>query len=60
MQITPARKWKVQGDKSRLSRTYSLPFKERNLGCTVIDLVMKIKSFKEVNTKARCSLLKKE
>ena len=30
------------------------------LGCTVIDLVMKIKHFKGVNTKAWRSLFKKE
>ena len=36
--------------RSRSSRTDSLPFKERNLGCTAVDLVMKIKPFKEVNT----------
>ena len=37
---------------SRLSRKDSLALKKRNLGCTVIDLVMKIKPFKGVNTKA--------
>ena len=46
----PLENEKFTKTKSRLSRTYSLPFKERNLSCTVIDLVMKIKSFKEVNT----------
>ena len=43
----------------RLSRKDNLPFKERNLGCTVIDLVMKITSFKGVNTNALRSLLEK-
>ena len=37
---------------SQISRTDSLAFKERNLGCTVIHLLMKIKPFKGVNTKA--------
>ena len=45
---------------SRLSRKDSLALKKRNLGCTVIDLVMKIKPFKGVNTKAWHFLLKKE
>ena len=34
-----------------LSRKDSLPLKKRDLGCTVIDLVMKIKPFKGVNLK---------
>ena len=43
-----------------LSRKDSLALKKRDLGCTVIDLVMKIKPFKGVNTKAWHFLLKKE
>ena len=37
---------------SRLSPKDSLPFKEKNIVCTVIDLVMKIKPFKGVSAKA--------
>ena len=43
-----------------VTRKDSLALKKRNLGCTVIDLVMKIKPFKGVNTKAWHFLLKKE
>ena len=45
---------------SRLSRQDSLSLKKRKLGCTVIDLMVKIKPFKGVNTKAWHFLLKKE
>ena len=37
---------------SGLSRKDGLALKKKDLGCTVIDLVMKIKPFKGVNTKA--------
>ena len=43
-----------------LSRKDSLALKRRDLGCTVIDLVMKIKPLKGVNTEAWHFLLEKE
>ena len=59
MQITPARKWKVhEGNESIITQKYFIVKKEK-LGCTVIDLVMKIKPFKGVNTKAWHFLLQK-
>ena len=45
---------------SPLSRKDSLALKKIDLGCTVVDLVMKIKPFKGVNTETWHFLLKKE
>ena len=58
MQITPAIKWKFTKTRSRLSRTDSLPVKERSFGSTGIDLVMEIQLSNGMDTEAWRSLLK--
>ena len=58
MQIPPARKWKFTKTRIRLSRTDSLPVKERSFSSTGIDLVMEIQLSKGMDTEAWRSLLK--